>query len=268
MEHKPEYEAMLNEIAGKNPFPSRGLDSYFFVTPALRLRLDLVQELIRSNESPVLILGEPGVGKSTLLNQLVCRADHNWRLVRVPAVHSFSANDIVTFLNAELRLPTRVSDEAKLAAFHGWLERLSMRAQRAVAVVDDAHNLNDRSLLRLVTLREESRWKNLTILMTGEPALRARMNALLGTTGLATPVQAVNVPCLDQREVASYIDMRLYHAGLVGRGPFDRATMDDIARSSCGYPGKINMIANSLLNGERKKHILRAFLPRLWGNGR
>ena len=244
---------MQHQTAGKNPFPNRGLDNYFFTTPALRLRLDLVQELVRHNESPILILGEPGVGKSTLLNQLLCRADHNWRIVRVPAVYSFSAGDIVTFLNAELRLAIRGSDEQKLAAFDGLLERLSMRGQTLVAVVDNAHNLNDQSLLRLARLREETRTKNLCVLMTGEPALRARVKTLLGKFEASATVHAVNVPCLDQREVASYIDMRLYHAGLEGPGPFNRSMIDDIARSSRGYPGKINTIANSLLDGKRKK---------------
>ena len=244
---------MQHQTAGKNPFPNRDLDNYFFTTPALRLRLDLVQELVRRNESPVLILGESGVGKSTLLNQLVCRADHNWRIVRVPAVRSFSADDIVTFLNAELRLATRGSDEQKLAAFDGLLERLCMRGQTIVIVVDNAHNLNDQGLLRLARLREEMRTKNLCILMTGEPALRVRMKTLLGKRETAASVHAVNIPCLDQREVASYIDMRLYHAGLEGPGPFNRRMIDDIARSSRGYPGKINTIASGLLNGERKK---------------
>ncbi|GMQ75013.1 MAG: hypothetical protein BMS9Abin01_0256 [Gammaproteobacteria bacterium] len=100
---------MQTRATHREPFASRVLDDYFFATPALRLRLDLVQEHIRCGDTAVLILGESGAGKSTLLNQLVCRSDHNWRVVRLPAVPSFSAGDVITFLNAELRLPTRVS---------------------------------------------------------------------------------------------------------------------------------------------------------------
>ena len=111
----------------RDPFPSQRLDNYFFTIPALRLRLDLVRQYIRRSETPVLILGESGAGKSTLLNQLVCRADHNWRVVRISAVPSFSASDVVTFLNAELRLPTRVPAEEMLRAFDGWRDRLAVR---------------------------------------------------------------------------------------------------------------------------------------------
>ncbi len=116
-------------VTNKNPFPSHGLDSYFFTTPALRLRLDVVQEHIRRGETPVLILGERGAGKTALLNRLVCRADNNWRIVRIPAVSSFSANDVVTFLNAELRLPTRISAGEMLREFDGWLDRLATRGK-------------------------------------------------------------------------------------------------------------------------------------------
>jgi len=235
----------------RSPFPRNGLDSYFFTTPALRLRMDLIQEYVRRGGTPVLILGEPGAGKSTLLNQLVCRADHNWRAVRIPAVASFSADDVVTFLNAELRLSTRMSADEMLREFDRWLERLSVRGQVAVIVVDNAHDLDDEALTRLATLRDDVGTKNVCILMTGEPGLRSRLNALIGPAAASGAVPTVSVPCLDKREVASYIDMRLYHAGMEGRGPFNRSTIDDIARTSRGHPGQINAMANDVLNGVR-----------------
>lgn len=244
---------MQTQASKRDPFPCTGLDNYFFTTPALRLRLDLVQEYIRKKESPVLILGDSGAGKSTLLNQLVCRADHNWRVVRIPAVSSFSASEVMTFLNAELRLPSRETEEEMLAEFNRWAERLAIRGQVAVTVIDNAHDLSDESLLRLATLHQTLRAKNASVLMTGNPKLRSRMSALLSSNGSKSPLNAISIPCLDQREVASYIDMRLYHAGLEGRGPFNRATIDEIARSSRGYPGQINAMANGLLSGEQKR---------------
>jgi type II secretory pathway predicted ATPase ExeA len=236
----------------RDPFPSQGLDNYFFTTPALRLRLDFVQQYIRHSETPVLILGESGAGKSTLLNQLVCRADHNWRVIKMPAVPSFSASDVVMYLNAELRLPTRVPAEEMLREFDGWLDRLAVRRQIAVVVVDNAHELCDESLTRLATLREEIKSRDLCVLMTGEPELRRRLSGLLGATRSRMPIHAINIPPLDRREVATYIDMRLYHAGLEGSSRFSRATIDDIARNSRGHPGRINAIAEDLLNGESK----------------
>ncbi len=254
----------------KNAFPNHGLDNYFFTTPALRLRLDIVREHIHRGEAPVLILGERGAGKSALLNQLVCRADNNWRIVRIPAVPSFSANDVVTFLNAELRLPTRVSSDEMLREFDAWLDRLATRGQMAVIVIDNAHDLCDEGLARLATLKRQLKATNLSVLMTGKPELRNRLNGVSRSARSPVPVFAISIPSLDQREVASYIDMRLYHAGVEGRGPFSRAAIDDISRDSRGYPGQINAMANDLLNGERKRVFptLRGILPRLWGNAR
>lgn len=235
-----------------SPFPGNGHDSYFFTTPALRLRLDLVQEYIRRGGTPVLVLGESGAGKSTMLNQLACRADHDWRIVRVPAVASFTAEDVIAFMNAELRLPTRVDVEDMPGAFGRWLERLETRGQTAVVVVDDADALDDACLRRLATLPDDVAPRNLRVLMTGAPALRSRMNRLAGAAAGPRSVPTVSIPCLDRREVASYIDMRLYHAGMEGRGPFSRATIDDIARISRGHPGRINAMANRVLDGERR----------------
>lgn len=261
---------MQVRATNKNAFPNHGLDDYFFTTPALRLRLDVVQEHIRRGEAPVLILGERGAGKSALLNQLVCRADNNWRIVRIPAVPSFSASDVVTFLNAELRLPTRVSSGEMLREFGAWLDRLATRGQIAVIVIDNAHDLCDEGLARLATLKRQLKATNLSVLMTGKPELRNRLNGVSRSARSPVPVFAISIPSLDQREVASYIDMRLYHAGVEGRGPFSRAAIDDISRDSHGYPGQINAMANELLNGERKRVFptLRGILPRLWGNAR
>jgi DamX protein len=254
----------------RDPFPSHGLDNYFFTTPALRLRLDVVQEYVRRRETPVLILGEPGAGKTALLNQLVCRVDNNWRVVRIPAVPSFSANDVVAFLNAELRLPTRVSTGDMLREFDGWLDHLATRGQIAVIVVDDAHRLCDESLARLATLKRGLKATNVCVLMTGIFELRTRLSGAPGSTRSSMPIHAISIPSLDQREVASYIDMRLYHAGVEGKGPFSRAAIDDISRDSRGHPGQINAMANDLLNGGRKRVFpaLRGLLPRLWEDAR
>lgn len=258
--------AMQDAPAQASPFPCRKPDGYFFTTPALRLRLDLIRDYVRRGGSPVLVLGESGAGKSALLNQLVRRADHNWRVVRIPAVPSFSAADVTRFLGAELRLPTRHGPEAILESLRASLERLAIRGQTVLVVVDDADDLDNDALGRLATLREAAGRRNLCVLMTGVPRLRPRLNTLLGPASTAGAIPTVSVPCLDRREVASYIDMRLYHAGIEGKGPFDRATIADIARGSGGHPGRINAMANEVLAGavhgarlERVRHgIARA----------
>lgn len=237
----------------KEPFPIGVLDNYFFTTPALRLRLDLVQDYIRRGETPVLIIGDTGAGKSAFLHQLVSRADHYWRVVRIPAVASFSVNEVITFLNSELRLPARGTSDGMLGELDRWLDRIAVRDQVAVVAVDDAHALSDESLAHLATLSDQVRSDNCRVLMTGEPGLQARLKALRGNTRSSFPGHVVNIPCLDQGEVASYIDMKLYHAGMEGKGPFNRAAVCDIARCSHGHPGRINTMANDLLKGDRKR---------------
>ena len=180
------------------------------------------------------------------------RADHNWRVVRIPAVSTFSATEVGTFLNAELRLPSRVSAGEMLRELDRWLDRISVRDQVAVVVVDSAHELSDESLTHLATLHEQLQSKNCHVLMTGEPRLRSRLKSLKANARSYLSGHVINIPSLDQREVASYIDMKLYHAGMEGKGPFNRTIIDDIARSSHGHPGRINAMASDLLNEDRK----------------
>lgn len=235
------------------PFARGGRSNYFFTTPALRLRLDLVREYITRGETPVSIIGEAGAGKSSFLHQLLSRADHHWRIVRVPAVSSFTAGEVITFLNAELRLPVRVNAKQMIRELNGWLERLAVRGQIALIAVDDADQFNDESLAQLMMLPEQLQADNCRVLMTGEPEFRARSRVVQGNAKAASRGHMINIPCLDQREVASYIDMKLYHAGMEGRGPFNRTAIDDIARDSHGHPGRIDAMATDFLNNDRKR---------------
>lgn len=243
---------MSAQIQYEKPFAEGKPGNYFFTTPALRLRLDLVREYIRRGEIPVSIIGESGAGKSAFLHQLLSRADHHWRIVRIPAVPSFTARDVLTFLNAELRLPVRVSSDEMLRELDRWLERIAVRGQIAVIAVDNAHELGEESLAQLTMLHAKLRASNCRVLMAGEPRLQARLKGLQGRSRGDRRERVINIPSLDQREVASYIDMKLYHAGMEGRGPFNRTAINDIARSSHGHPGRINAMANELLSSNRK----------------
>jgi len=225
---------------------------YYFATPALQLRLDLVREYIQNTESPVLVCGDTGAGKSLFLDRIVWRADCCWRLVRVPAVETFSPVEVVKFINVELRLPINASSDAMIGKLNRFLKKIAMRGRLAVIMVDDVHELADAALVRLVTLCEELEWANCRLLMTGLPATRSRLTGLL--SGVPTQVRphVVTIPTLNAREVASYIDMKLYYAGVDSRRPFSRTVIDDIAHSSQGHPGRIDVITETLLAADRK----------------
>ena len=224
---------------------------YFYATPALSLRLDLVRDYVGRGMAPVLISGDRGAGKSAFLDQIVRRADSCWRLVRVPAVASLSATEVLTYLNNELRVPIGNSSESMIDELDRYLEKSAMRGRIAVIAVDDAHGLADASLARLVTLRDSLRSGNLRLLMTGLPALRSRLSGFLADARTPVRPHVVTIPSLDEREVANYIDMKLYYAGVDGRGIFSRRVIDDIAHSSRGFPGRIDAMTSALLSGDR-----------------
>ena len=239
-----------------------GSESYFFATPALRLRMDLVQDYVQRGETPVLITGETGAGKSAFLNQIMKRVEHDWRVIRIPAVASFSASDIMAFFSTKLRLPVRASSEEMTREFDRWFERIAARGQIAVVVVDGAHELSDQGIAQIARLPECVQSDSCRVLLTGLPDLRARLTGLLGHS--AMPARVINIPGLDRREVASYIDMKLYYAGLEDRRVFSRTVIDDIARCSRGHPGRIDAMAKELLKDHRMGSRWRHTSDRLW----
>lgn len=224
---------------------------FFFTTPALRLRLDLVRDYVQADEAPVLVSGESGSGKSAFLDQIVCRADSCWRLVRIPAVASFTPFEIVSFINTELRLPVGDSMDRMIEELDEFLARVAMRGRIAVIVVDDAHRLAEDALVELVSLGRRLACGNLRLLMTALPELRCRLTALFAGTRAPMRPHVITIPSLDKREVASYIDMKLYHAGVDDWRPFSRSIIDDIAHGSRGHPGRIDAMTDEILSNDR-----------------
>jgi DamX protein len=233
----------------RDPFPEGRPDDYFFTTPALRLRLDLIREHIGQGDSPVLLVGEHGAGKTTLLHRLVLESGCTWRIVRLPPVSSFSAEELITCLANELDIAPHSSDLELFKGLDRWLERLATRGELALVVVDDAHRLGDECLSVLAELPGRTRASNLRVLLCGEPAICSRLRQASRGTSFGAPMPVVRIPSMDEREVARYIDMRLYHAGMDDARPFSRAIIGDIARDSRGRPGHINAIAGRMLRG-------------------
>jgi hypothetical protein len=79
------------EPNGLQPSPrSTGLDPFvddqgaksYFVTPALRQRIDLVRHLLEFGRQIVVLTGVPAAGKSALLHRVSEPGEKNWRVLR------------------------------------------------------------------------------------------------------------------------------------------------------------------------------------------
>ena len=234
------------------PFALTPDPRYIYFTPSHTEVMANLHYGIESGKGLIVVTGEVGTGKTTMLRWVMQRLD---RTVLVAYI-----------FNPRLSVPEFYQHLARLFDIQNWesksdllielgkvLESRHSRGLRTVLIVDEAHGLSTSVLeeVRLLGNFESDTAKQLQIVLTGQPELRAVLNnpdlrQLKQRVALRCDVKALpNV-----EETAQYINSRLKVAGAGRADIFSPGAVDYIFRCSEGIPRNINNLCdNALLNG-------------------
>ena len=225
---------------------------------------------------PFLVLaGEPGAGKTTLVHEAIAR----WESRVAAAVLAYPALTGAELLEEiVLRFGGQPADGASRPKLMACLERslgeVTAQGKVAMVVVDDAHRLTPGLLeeLRLLVNAAQQAGRPLEVLLAGLP----EMETLLDDPALVALRQRVSVrarlAALPAGETRRYVRHRVDAAGGDGASLFPRKTCNEIATLSQGLPRRINALAAESLRlaraaGEsavQPEHV-RAAAASLWG---
>ncbi len=196
------------------------------------------------------LIAKPGMGKTTLLNQLLARLRSSARTVYL-FQSQCNSRELFRYVLADLGFDTSEQD---LVGMHQQLNQVLLREIRAgrrfVLVVDEAQNLEDSVLetLRLMSNFETPRTKLLQIVLAGQPQLANK----LARPGLAQLRQRIAILCrlspFGPAEVSRYIDHRLEVAGHRGGSLFTPRARAMIVVQSQGIPRNINNLCFNALS--------------------
>lgn len=218
-------------------------DAFFFCADStLTQRLDMLQNLTEFGMLLLLVIGEPGSGKTSVLRQFLQRASSNWQVCELHADEVTNIHELVEDLASGFQLAA--TDISQLAA---QLDRLRAQGQLAVLAVDDAQRLPESVLRALLDLSgapsEES--KRLRLVLFGTEELQDKLAAL--SPEHAENTHVFTVPRLTELQTGAYIHHRLAVAGATGEAPFTSAQMKAIYKASRGVPALINARAQQML---------------------
>ena len=205
---------------------------------------------VKENRGFMVLVAQPGVGKTTLLFQLL------QRLRSCPARTVFlfqtccNSLDLIRYLLQDLG----IFPAPDLASMHQQLNNALVREARAgkqfVFVIDEAQNLSESVLetVRLLSDFETSQGKLLQIILAGQPQLirtliKPEMLQLRQRISVTTSLSPLGV-----EEVSQYVNHRLGVAGYQGAPLFTRGALQLIALRSRGIPRNINNLCFGALS--------------------
>src|SRR5690348_2910064 len=244
----------------ESPFGVTPDPGFLFFSRRHREALDAMIQAIESNLGFTVLLGEPGLGKTTLLFQLLAQYRDCARTAYIFLTRC-KPNDLLRYLASELELPGLNRDEV---AFHQRLNDLLVSEARAgrkvLIILDEAQNLNHASLetIRLLSGFETPSSKLLHVILAGS----GRLGETLLAAKQSPLAQRISTQCrlepLNADEVREYIRFRLGIAGANDiRGLFPPDALDEVAIQSGGVPRMVNSISYHALwlafsRGERQ----------------
>jgi general secretion pathway protein A len=245
----------------ENPFNVNPDPRYLFLTQHTQEALACLTYGIETRKGFILLTGEVGTGKTTLLNKLL-----DWlREQNIATAFVFNPRLSVTqffdFMMTDFGIPcdTRIKSQMLLTLNHWLLERYQA-GERAVLIVDEAQNLSPEMLeeIRLLTNLETSTEKLLQIVLCGQPELHQKLvQPELRQLRQRITLRAKTRP-LTLEETRGYIAERLRIAGGQPEEIFSPEAVDMLHRHASGIPRVTNLLAeHALINAfvEQQKPI-------------
>ena len=232
------------------PFQLNPDPAFFFGSRGHKRAFAYLQYGVYQSEGFIVITGEIGAGKTTIVRNLFENIDRD-RLVAAQLVSTqLDADDMLRSIAAAFGLPARSVDKASLlTSLEAFLCKLAIDKKRALLVVDEAQNLTPRAVeeLRMLSNFQLGDQALLQSFLIGQPELREMMQGTQMQQLRQRVIASYHLGPLDKSETGAYIEHRLKHVGWKGDPRFEPAALDLIHVASGGIPRRINTLCNRLL---------------------
>ena len=242
---------MYNEYYGlvRAPFEMTPDPSFLYLGEAHREGLATLVYAVNSGKGFVMLTGEVGTGKTTLLHALLGQLDSttNSAFIFNPRLDPMGFFRVL-FEELGVGPPCDSKAEYLLALNHYLIEKLAAN-ERVLLIVDEAQNLSAEMLeeIRLLSNLETPTSKLIQIMLVGQPELQA----LVDQPELRQLRQRIalrhHLRPFDETEITEYIDGRLSKAGYTGAGIFNKKAVRELYRLTEGTPRLINNLCDGAL---------------------
>jgi putative secretion ATPase (PEP-CTERM system associated) len=242
------YEAFY-KLNGK-PFQLNPDPAFFFGSRGHKRAFAYLQYGLYQSEGFIIITGEVGTGKTTLVRNLFEHLDRS-RLVAAQLVSTqLDADDMLRSVGVAFGLPVGTVNKAMLlGTLEAFLCQLATENKRALLIIDEAQNLTPRAIeeLRMLSNFQLGDQALLQSFLVGQPELRAMMQGAGMQQLRQRVIASYHLGPMDEAETRAYVEHRMKHVGWQDDPHFEEGSFERIHALSGGVPRRINTLCNRLL---------------------
>lgn len=231
------------------PFRLAPDPGYLYLSNIYSLAKSYIDFAIWNNDGFVVITGEIGCGKTTVVNAALSSLEENIVIVKI----HFTQIDEVQLLQLilkELNYEVNADNKIELVSLlKDFLVKQYEKKRKVLLVIDEAQNLSTRVLeeVRLLSGIETLYSKLIHIILVGQPELREKLESK-ELEQLSQRIRLkIHIKPLTHEETCNYIKYRLAKAGCNELSLFDYAVYSYIYRYTGGIPRLINIMCDTAL---------------------
>ena len=232
------------------PFQLNPDPSFYFASKQHRRAKAYLEYGVLRNEGFIIITGEVGAGKTTIVRSLLDSLDEDKVVAGNLVTTQLDAEDTLRMVGAAFGVRTKDLSKADiLLALEAFFVSQTSLGKRCLLIIDEAQNLTPRAVeeLRMLSNFQFGKQSLLQSFLIGQPEFRD----ILQNPDMQQLRQRVIAAChigpMDLEETQGYIEHRMKCAGWVDRPKFSVGAFDSIFDASGGIPRRINSICDRLL---------------------
>lgn len=232
------------------PFQLRPDPEFFFSSKGHKRALSYLKYGLSQGEGFIVVTGNIGTGKTTLMRNLLKSIDRNNIVAAQLVTTKLEADDLLRMICSAFNLPAENKPKAVLLQqFENFLRQVHATGKRVLLVVDEAQNLPGSAIeeLRMLSNFQLTDAPLMQSFLLGQPELRAIVQDPAMEQFRQRIIASCHLEPLSAEEVKDYILWRLSVAGWVRNPSFAESAFAAIHSYTAGVPRRINIFCDRLL---------------------
>jgi len=229
----------------EDPFRITPDPEYYYPSQGHIVALNSLDYAMEQREGFCLLIGEPGMGKTTLLKIFMEKWKERAEVALIMTPRLSPEEFIQALLDDFCIQYAGMGKNNMLKSFRDFLLGHSIQGKRVAIIVDEAQNLPVETLeeLRLLSNLETDKEKLLQIILVGQHELHEKIkSSQLKQLDQRVTVRSLLLP-FTATETSDYINARLLKAGS-SAAILDKDARSAIHHHSGGIPRRINIVAS------------------------